>query len=95
MTELMDVRYEMVISMPCVSAWRRYPWVVVCLCAGMEGRGRDVRDYTIIDVRHHGAHWVSPMSSEWRRGGGGADEGPGGRGWAFRVGEVEGTGHRL
>jgi hypothetical protein len=28
-TTFMDVRYDMAVSMPCVSAWRRYPWVVV------------------------------------------------------------------
>ena len=31
-TTLIDERYEMAISMPCVSAWRWYPWAVVCLC---------------------------------------------------------------
>ena len=65
----MDVRYDMAIFMPCVSAWMRYPWVVVWLCADMEDRGRDVGDCTRIDVRHHGAQWASPLRSARRRGG--------------------------
>ena len=63
-------RYELAISIPCASAWRRYSWAVVWLCANMEGRGRDVEDCTKIDVRHHGPQGVSPLRAERRRGGG-------------------------
>ena len=66
-TTFMDVRYAMAISMPCVSAWRRYPCVVVWLCADMEGRVRDVGDCTRIEMRHHGAEWASPLRPERRR----------------------------
>ena len=66
-TTLMDVRYEMAISMPCASAWRKHPWAVVWLCADMEGEGGDVEDCTRIDLRHHGS---SRLRSERRRGGG-------------------------
>ena len=66
---LSDERYELAISMPCMSAWRRYHCVVVWLCADMEGKGRNVEDYTRSDARHHGAQWVSPLRSERRRGG--------------------------
>ncbi len=65
-----DERYEFAISMPCVSAWRRYPCVVVWLCADMEGKGRDAEDCTRSDLRHHGAQWASPLRSEQRRRGG-------------------------
>ena len=68
---LSDERYELAISVPCVSDWRRYPWAVVSLCADMEGDGRDVEDCTRIDVRHHGDQWASPLRSERRRGGSG------------------------
>ena len=54
-TTFIDMRYDMAISMPCVSAWRRYTWAMVWLCADMEGRGRDVENCTKIDVRHDGA----------------------------------------
>jgi hypothetical protein len=63
------MRSDIAISMPCVRAWRRYPWVVWWLFADMEGRGRDVEDYSKMDVRHHGAQWASPLRSERRRGG--------------------------
>jgi len=66
---LSDERYELAISMPCVSAWRRYLCDVVWLCVNMEGKGRDVGDCTNIFVRHHGAHCASPLRSERRRGG--------------------------
>ena len=52
---LREEKYELAISMPCVSAWRRYPCAVVWLCADMEGKGRDVGDCANIVVRHHGA----------------------------------------
>jgi len=45
----------MTISMSIVSAWRRYPCVVLGFCADMVGRGKDVGDCTKIDVHHHGA----------------------------------------
>ena len=57
------------ISMPCVSAWSRYPCAMLWLCTDMEGKGRDVVDCTRTDVRHHGAQCASPLSSERRRGG--------------------------
>ena len=90
---LSDERYELAISMLCVSAWRRYPWAVVWLYTDMEGRGRDVEDCIRIDVRHHGAQRASPLRSERRREG--ADEVPSCRGRALRGSEVEGIGHRL
>jgi len=69
--------------------------VVVELCEDMEGKGRDVGDCTSIAMRHHGAQCESPLRSEQRRGGGGAEEVPGCCGRAFRLGEVEGAWHRL
>jgi hypothetical protein len=69
MVMLSEERYVCAISMPCVSAWRRYPCVVVGLCADIEGRGREVGDCTSIAVRHHGAQCASPLRSERRRGG--------------------------
>ena len=68
-TTLSDVRYDMAISMPCMSAWRRYPCVVVWLCAAMEWKGKDVGDCTNIDVRHHGAQCASLLRPKRRRGG--------------------------
>ena len=44
MVRLSEEKYVCAISMPCVSAWRRYPCAVMGLCADMEGRGRDVGD---------------------------------------------------
>ena len=92
-TTVRDARKEIAISMPCVSAWRRYPWVVVGSCADMEGMGRGVGDCTRMAERHHGAQCVSPLRSERRRGG--ADEIPGWCGRALRVGEEYDRGHRL
>ena len=60
-TTVSDARYEMAISTPCVSAWRRYPWVVVGLCADMEGKGRDVGECTNIVVRHRDVQWASSL----------------------------------
>jgi hypothetical protein len=68
-TTLSDVRYDMAIYMPCMSAWWRYPCEVVWLCADMKGTDRDMGDCTNIDVRHHGAQCASPLRSERRRGG--------------------------
>ena len=68
-TTVRDARNEMAISMPWVSAWWRYPWVVVGSCADMEGMGRDVVDCIRRAVRHHGAQCVSPLRSDRRRGG--------------------------
>ena len=62
-------RKELAISMPCVSAERRYPCAMSWVCADMEGSGRDVKDCTRIVVRHHGAQCASPLRSERRRGG--------------------------
>jgi len=45
----------MAISMHCVNAWRRYPCVVVWLCADIDGKGRDGGDNINMTVRHHGA----------------------------------------
>ena len=42
--------------------------MVMGMCADMEGKGRDMGDYTCIDVRHHGAKCASPLRSERRRG---------------------------
>jgi len=64
-----EERKEFAISMPCVSAWRRYPCAMVGLCGDMEGRGRDVVDCTKTDERHHGAQCASALRSERRRGG--------------------------
>jgi hypothetical protein len=64
-----EERYEVAMSMPCVSAWRRYPCGMLWLCAEMEGKGRDVGDCTSIDVRHHRDQCASPLRSERRLGG--------------------------
>ena len=85
---LSDERYELAISMPCMSAYRRYPCDVVWLCADMEGTGRDVEDCTKSDVRHHGAQWASPLRSQRRRRG--ADEVPCGHGGGLRGGQGRG-----
>ncbi len=66
---LSEERYELAISMLCVSAWRRYPCDVVWLCADIEGEGTDRGDCTNIAVRHHGAQCASPLRSKRRRGG--------------------------
>ena len=50
-----DERKTVAISMPWVRAWCRYPWVMVGLCADIEGMGREVEDCTMIAERHHGA----------------------------------------
>ena len=70
-TTVRDARKADAISMPWVSAWWRYPWVMVGLCAGIEGIGREVGDCTRIVERHHGAQCASPFRSERMRGGGG------------------------
>jgi hypothetical protein len=66
---LSEERYELTVSMACVSACRRYPCVVVWLCVDMEGKGRDVGDCNDIAVCHHGAQCASPLRSKRRRGG--------------------------
>ena len=67
--------------------------MVVGLFANMEGKGRDVGDCTSFVVRHHGAQCTSPRRPKAEAGE--ADEVPGCCERAFRVGEVEGAGHRL
>ena len=64
-----DARKELAISMPWVSAWWRYPCVVVGSCTDIEGMGRGVVDWIRRAVRHHGAQCVSPLRSDRRRGG--------------------------
>ena len=68
-TDVWDARKEMAISIPLVRAWWRYPWVMVGLCADIEGKGRGVGDCTKMAERLHGAQCVSPLRSERRRGG--------------------------
>ena len=94
MTTASDDKKEIAISIPWASAWWRYPWVVVGLCADIEGMGREVVGCTSIAERHHGAQCALPLRSERRRRGG-ADEVLSWCGGALRVGEVESAGHGL
>ena len=50
-----EERKEVAITMPCVSASRRYPCAMLWVCADMDGNCGDVEDCISIDERHHGA----------------------------------------
>ncbi len=50
-----EEREEVAITMPCVSASRRYPCAMLWVCADMDGNCGDVEDCINIDERHHGA----------------------------------------